>query len=213
MAMQSLLEGRVIDSLTGQVPRVPVAVHLRDRSDPDLPEVELRRVITADGRFSFSGDPDHAFGRLATTSYLLRLEASAPFYTDAAVDFDLAATGGQPATVTIPVPDQDDAEVRLFTATLPRAGLDLALAPQPVTVRGRVVRSADPTAGVDGATVDVTGGPTETADGDGRFEFVAPLQEVLEITVSATGFDDNVLDHEVAYGQAINEIVVPLRPQ
>jgi hypothetical protein len=213
LAIQSVISGSIRDGVTGGPPHAPVTVRLLDRDHPDQAPYPLAGLVTADARFSFHGDPDTALPRLAASPYRLRVEASARGYAPATVDVDIPATPGQPASQLVPVPLDGPAPVRLFTGDLPVEDLELVLQPNQVRLEGRVVVSNDPNTAVPGATVRLAGHPDATTDPRGRFAFAAPLPRVasVDLTVSANGFDDKLLTHELDYRRPINSIVVVLK--
>ena len=211
LAVQSLVTGRVIDSLTGSAPRVAVTLRLLDRDDPDLGDYPLFQKVTADGRFSFFGDPATAFPRIATGEYRLRVEAAADHFGSVGIDIDLGPSAGQPSTQLIDIPGQEAAPVTLFSGNgLPVELADLVIAPESVALDGRVINrvTGEP---VGGASVELVGGATVPADADGRFTYAAlPVEAYATFDVVAAGFEPVHVVHLIAYGRARNVLVVPL---
>ena len=219
LSRQALISGQIRDGRTGEAPGTAVAISLVDR---DLPERRhpLVATVTRDAHFAFHGDPDTALAGIALRQFRLRLEATAPGYRTAALDLEIGPAPGQPARVAIPGLEREDvaqppAVASLYTGGgLPREGLELVLDPEPVRLAGRVQSAAAPNQTVAGATVAIVGGPEVTSDARGRFAFPDPLPLVaaVDLRVTAAGFQEQVLDHELAYGQPVNRISVFLRP-
>lgn len=215
-AQQAVVSGWVLDSLTGEAPRSPMAVRLIDRdSGKDYP---LLGTTGPDGSFAFFASPETAFPRLAVQTYRLQVEAGAARYIPATFDFDAGPVAGQPAAVSIPVPTPGIAniEVRLFNGGgLPQADISLSLDREPVRLAGRVVVSNDPTVGVDSATVQQNPptGPSVVAGPDGAFEFAGFLPVVLslQLRISAAGFETSTLTFEPDYTRPTNQVTVLLK--
>jgi hypothetical protein len=212
IALQSLVSGRVEDSLLGGPPRAPVTVTLVDRDSGD--EQALRRRVLEDGSFTFYGVPEHEFPLVASTRYRLRVEARADRYAADSFDFEVGPAPGQPALAARDVPLESPARVRLFTlAQFPRREIVLRLDPDAVRLRGRVVVSDEPGTGVSGADVRIQGGAATVADGEGRFEFPNPLPvaTTLDLEVTAQGYDDAQIEFEPNLREPINSALVPLK--
>lgn len=212
ITLQSLVSGRVRDGLLGGAPRAPVTVSLIDRDSGE--EQPLRRRVVEDGTFTFYGTPEREFPLVQTAKYRLRVEASAERYASDSFDFEVGPAPGQPALATRDVPLDGPAPVRLFTlAQFPRRDIVLTLDPDAVRLRGRVVVSDDPATGVGGATVGIPGGPTTTADGQGRFEFPNPLPVAgsIDLEVTASNFDTTQIEFEPNFREPTNSVVVPLK--
>lgn len=214
LAVQSLVSGRVVDGLTGEAPRVAPTLRMIDRDDPELGEVPLAKKVTSDGRYSFYGDPDTAFPRIGAIQYRLRVEAEAPHFAAAAADVDVGPVAGQPAPTAIAIPGEPPATVNLFAAGLPLVVPDLALAPAPVALDGRVVDRATG-AGIAGAAVEIDPpGPAEVTDAQGRFTVAAlPVAVSVVVEVTAAGFETESITHLVAYGRERNSLVVALQQE
>jgi hypothetical protein len=129
----SLLAGvRVLDELTGQPPRGPIAV------TPGLAHSFAR--VAEGGLVGLTGIPLRAFPKLATAA------GSAGFLVD--------AEGFVPRAVSIPLP----ADATFPTSFTPPPVNDLALHRLPTVVRGRVVQVvAGQSVAVAGALITVTG--------------------------------------------------------
>lgn len=216
LVQQTVIAGRVLDSLTGQAPAAPVLVRLIDRDSGQ--EYPLASASQPDGAFAFFAQPETAFPRLASHTYRLRIEASAARYVTAAFDFVAGPAAGQPAAVSIAVPTPGIAPIptRLFTGGgLPRVGISLSLNREPVRLAGRVVVSTEPATGVTGATVQQFPplGPSVVAGAHGRFQFPDPLPVALAIPLRVSAFDHETttLTFEPDYSQPINRITVLLK--
>jgi hypothetical protein len=214
LTTQSLVTGRVIDGLTGEAPRAAVTLRLIDRDDPDLGGHPLEHKITTDGRFSFFGDPDTAFPRIAEGQHRLRLEAEAAHFAPTAVDIDFGPSPGQPAAQAIAIPGEQAATVNLFVGGgLPLELADLTLDPEPVGLDGRVLHRVTGE-GIAEATVELGGGATVPTDENGRFTYAAlPVEPNATFTVTAAGFEAQVVVHLIAYGRARNALVVSLQEE
>jgi hypothetical protein len=209
LVRQVLVSGQVRDALTPEHgPRGVLRVRLLDRDGgADYP---LPGKVGPDGSYAFFGVPEMAFPLLTSQTYRLRVEASAPGYIAAEIDFDLASTAGQPADVVYTPLYQPavSTTVHLFTATLPRQ-IDMSLSRDAVRLRGRVVRADDPASSVSGAQVMV-GAHTALTDAEGFFLLASPLPVVLSvpISVNALGFASRVIDYEPDYTQPVNTLVI-----
>ena len=196
-------------------------MRLIDRdSGKDYP---LQSRVTPDGRFAFYGNPATAFPEFASREVHLRVEASTPFHQTDGQDIDLAQVTGdppQPAEAVYPEPLPGLGEMRVleFNASgLPFTTLHIELDRLPVRLAGRVVSSNDPLVGLPGASVQVDpagGGPLETTDAGGRFEFPDPLLPVavsVEIEVILAGYEDTSLTVDLDYTSPLNVILVVMK--
>lgn len=219
LSRQALIAGRVRDGRTGEAPGTAVAISLRDR-DVAGRSHPLLATVTRDARFAFHGDPEVAFRGIASRPFRLQLEATAAGYRPATLDLDIGPAPGQPTAVEIPGLLREDViepapVASLFTGGgLPREGLDLVLEPEPVRLAGQVRNAAAPNQPVAGASVAIVGGAAVSTDARGRFEFPDPLPLVtsVDLRVTATGFQEQVVDHELAYGAPVNRVSILLRP-
>lgn len=221
LPLQLLIAGRALDSLTNDAPRGDLTIRLVDRDSGDT--YPLAERVLPDGTFAFYAVPEAAFPLLAQQDYRLRVEASAPNYQPDAFEFDLVSTAGQPALVArpVPLPGIEDMHVRLFSGDpaasddLPITTIALSLDRNPVRLRGRVVDSADPPNGVDGAQLRLNppGGPQVVADVEGNFEFPDPLPVELSvrIQVRAPQFENVTLTYEPDYTRPINFLTIRLQ--
>jgi hypothetical protein len=219
LSRQALISGQIRDGRTGEAPGTAVAIGLLDR---DVPERRhgLVATVTRDARFAFHGDPETALRGIATQTFWLRLEATATGYRTATLNLEIGPAPGQPTRVEIPGLEREDVlepapVAALFTGGgLPREGLRLVLDPEPVRLSGRVLSAAAPDQPIGGALVEIVGGGAATSDARGRFAFPDPLPLVatVDVRVTATGFQEHLFDHELAYGEPVNRISVSLRP-
>lgn len=220
LVRQALITGRLRDSRTGGPPAAPATVRLLDLDAPgeDYP-LPLR--LRADGGFAFHGEPETAFPEIAHRAYRLRVEARVPGYAPGqSPPLTLGPAAGQPASVDRPVPTPGISPLRvaLFTGGgLPRTGLDIALDPDQVRLRGRVVKAEAPDQGIAGATVELQlpGSPTATTGADGRFEFPNPLPrlDAVALDVEAAGFEDRHVEHELDYARPVNTLRIELKKE
>jgi hypothetical protein len=174
--------------------------------------------VLADGRFVFFGQPGRVFTRLAAQAYHLRLNAGAPGYQPATLDFDVGPAADQPALTTRSVP-QDGIEpmrVPLFTGGgLPQRDIALTLQPNRLWLRGFVRVSNNPEVGVAGASVSIqTAGLSATTDAQGAFAFDAPLPLVpsVQVKAEASGFEPEMIICELDYTRPINMLSIGLKP-
>lgn len=213
LVLQALLVGRVTDGL--QPERPPLAapeVRLLDRDTGAA--YGLPGTVKPGGAYAFYGLPDTAFPELATRSYRLRVEASAPGYHQHGVDVDVGPVADQPQRVTRAAAHGSlpPMAVTLFTGTLPLR-VDLTLERRAVRLSGRVVEAAAPARGVGGATLTIAAhGLVAHSDARGAFAFAQalPLALSLEIHVAATEYQDATLTFEPDYGQLENSLVIAL---
>jgi hypothetical protein len=219
LVQQVIVYGSVFDALQPTLGvRGGLTVRLINRATgEDYPLA--RKRITPDATYAFFGLPQTAYPLLASQPYPLRVEASAPGYITAGVNFDVPQTSNQPAIVTIPLPlpDIEPIAVPLFQAAIPPGlprRVDIMLNRSAVRLRGRVVQTANPMQGISGASVQVDT-QTVTTNAQGYFTFPNPLPVTLSmtVTVTATGFNPETLVFEPNYAQALNELVITLTTQ
>ncbi len=223
LTLQTLVAGRVLDSLTGGAPTAPARLRLLDLDEAAEHPLDLRQH--ADGGFAFYGHPERAFPLFGERDYRLQVEVTADGYeASASAEIVVGSAADQPAAAVRALPTEgiEDLALRLFSGGgLPRADLEIALDRTLVRLAGRVVELEDPSQGVDGATVRVTTGEepatvttSVVADAEGRFAFADPLPRVAtaSLEVEAGGFvtwED--ADWELDYSRPVNELRIELR--
>jgi|GEM_PF-3078848 len=235
LPFQVLISGKLEDAMKeGEAPRGTPTIQLFE-IDPvtqAIQETALKGGVRSDGTFSFFGAPETSFPQLNERTYQLRLEVSAPYYQPASLDFNLGPIAGQPELVarSVSLEGVSDMQVQLFAnggalppgdppvevSGLPLTDIVLILEREPVRLQGQTIRLDDLSQGVDSATLRlVATDETTIADVQGYFEFLnpMPLEETLQIEVSATGFETKILDsYELDYTQPINSLRVALKP-
>lgn len=201
LTRQALIVGTVTDAISGDRPRRPVG--LRVVRDDDGRSVEGLAVrMGADGNFSVSGDPVTV---LPPQGIDLRMEFRTQGYQplDLVVAFSLADLARGVDNL-----DHDGGTVPATVIAAGQKQRDVALLPEPVTLRGRVARADDSAVALAGSQVSITApvalGPVATND-LGFFTLgPAPVVPVVTLTITAAGFDALTRDIRLDFRQPVN---------
>ena len=217
VTQQSLIVGRVEDSLTGRPTLNQPAIELcyqTQGAESDGRRYPLTPRLFPEGLFVFSGDPATAFPELLPGGTLdLRLIVSATAYQTQNVDFSLSDTDVE---LTEQVRHIDGRSVTLALLEAPLVQQEIALSPLPVHLSGRVVNAYNLEEPIPNAQVSVVSpearGP-ETTDDDGFFT-LHDMPVALEITVQVQQEDFSPLTQGITldYRKPVNQHTFALSP-
>ena len=149
LSLQVVASGQITDAITGSAPRGMPSVTVVHDADGRVVKY-LNTKVTPDARFSVFGDP---MTMLVPAANVLRVEMTTPGYADA--QFTLNFTAAELARIDrVLTVDGEVTTVRIIDS-LPRVQ-DVALTPDPVTLKGRVARAEDPDVPIVSADVEIT---------------------------------------------------------
>ena len=203
---QAFITGAVTDALSGGQLRSRPLIELVYRDTPER-AFDLDLQQSPEGLFALNGNPRTAFPELdALASINLTLRASADGYQAAGVDISLSSANLALSTAPRLIGGRSlDVTIRI---NLP-IRRDLALAPLPVHLAGRVVSKSEPSQPVAGAQVSITSpdarGPA-TTNSDGFFGIQSlPVSKVVTVRVAKTGFTTLEQDITLDYRFPVNQ--------
>ncbi|ARE41833.1 hypothetical protein RGUI_3692 [Rhodovulum sp. P5] len=209
LSRQVVVAGRITDAISTGQPRTPPLVRVVDAADDGpLDHVTLR--VLPDAQYAVFGDPLHM---LPPANVDIRLEVEADGYQPSSVT--LSFTAAELARIARSLTLGDETQAVQIIGGLPRAQ-DIALLPDPVTLKGRVSRAEDPEIAIAGASVSVTApaalGPVLT-DADGFFTLgPAPVAATVTLSVTATGRIPLDTDIRLNFAAPINRVSLTLQP-
>jgi hypothetical protein len=206
---QALFSGQITDALTGGAPRTPPLVTVvRDADDRPVGDVVVRPL--PGGQYVVHGVPS---ALPPAVDIVLRVEVAAQGYAPAQrpVAFVAADLTRVVREITI-----DGETSRTLVVAAPARREDVALAPLPVTLVGRVGRAEDPAVPIPGAEVRITApaarGPVVT-DADGFFTLgPAPVATTITLSITALGREPLTPEMRLDHGSPVNQAAFALEP-
>ena len=181
LSRQVLIHGRITDRITDSRPRSLPGVSVR--RDADGRPVEFLDVrVVPEGFYAIHGDPSRM---VPPQTVDLRIEVTAAGYQAASVvlPFTTAQLARTPRSLTI----GGETVLAEVIGAAPRLA-DVALDPEPVTLKGRVRAAEDPVVAIAGAEIAVTApsalGPV--VSGATGFFTIGPLPVAARVTLSIT---------------------------
>lgn len=198
LTQQVIVSGRISDSMSETAPRArPGVALLRAGDGRPVPGVAAR--VGADGLYALFADPARALPPQAI-SLQVRVTAQGYAPAQAAVDF----TAVDLARVDRPLAGGTVAVIGGVPVTR-----DIALAPLPVALSGRVTEAEDRSQPIPGATVTLTAPVAMVpviADAGGWFT-LSPLPVAPRVTLSITapGHRPASIEHVVDFREPINQ--------
>ena len=210
LTRQVLISGQITDAITGAKPRnLPQITVQRAADNAPVPHVTTR--VMAGGQYLLHGDP--AFALAPPQDIGIRIIVTAQGYTQA--EQVVALTAADLARVDQALNVDGDVVTASVINGVPVVQ-NFALAPTPVTLKGRVSRAEDPTTPIVDADVQITApaalGPVQT-DADGFYTLgPAPVDATITLSITAAGRDPLNTDVRLDFRQPINQGGFALEP-
>ncbi len=210
LTRQVLISGQITDAITGSKPRSLPQIIVQRASD-NRPVPHVTSQVMAGGQYLLHGDP--ALALIPSQDVDIRIIVMAKGYTQA--EQVVSLTAADLARVEQHFSVGGDALATSVINGVP-INQDFALAPNPVTLKGRVSRAEDPSVPIVGADVEITApaalGPVQT-DADGFYTLgPAPVATTVTLSITAAGRDPLNTDVRLDFRQLVNQGGFALEP-